>query len=258
MKADRRRRRERNDMKLGIQLYTVREDLGKDCRGTLEAIAGMGYKEVEFAGVYGGFAPGRLSALLGELGLLCCGLHLSLNQLLDPSSEGYAYAEALESPFVTTSLAGEVERDWNAAIAGTAQAGEIAAKKGKTFSYHHHAKEFARTGEKYALDLLLEKTDPAVVKLEADTYWIHKGGEDPVRYLRGYAGRVPQLHLKDVDPADGSSAEVGAGSLDIPAILAAAEDAGVRWVIVEQDHTKRTPLESARMSAKRLLAEGVG
>jgi len=244
-------------MRAAIQLYTVRDLLKADFRGTLAGLAEMGYGAVEFAWVYGGLAPAELAALLKDLGLACCGMHVSLDQLTDPAGECYGYADALASEFVTTSLAGSVGKDWDAAIAGAAKAGATAAARGRTFSYHHHAQEFARIGGRYALDLLLERTDPALVKVQLDTHWILKGGEDPVRYIRRYAGRCPQLHIKDMDRSDGMTAEVGTGILDVSGVLAAARDSGVRWVIVEQDHTKRTPLESAAMSLAFLKGSGL-
>jgi len=242
---------------LAIQLYTVREDLKQDFKGVLKALADLGYQGVEFAGNYGGMKADELGAFLKSLGLACCGIHAPLAQVLDPDSETYAYAKGLRSPFVTTSLAGEVAKDWLGTIPKVQKAGETARAAGVTFTYHNHAQEFQKIEGKYALDLLFEKTTPDAVKAQLDTYWIKKGGADPVPYIRKYAGRVPQVHLKDMDPSDQSFTEVGAGLMDLPAIFAAAADAGARWIIYEQDTCKRPRLESARISIENLRKAGL-
>ena len=237
---------------IGIQLYTVREALTEDFQGTLKALAEMGYDGVEFAWNYGEMAPDALAAFLDEIGLKCCGLHAPTEAVTDSESEHYAYAAALKSPCVTTSMAGKVAEAWNEAISIAAEAGEVAASKGFTFTYHNHAQEFEKKNGDYALDLLYAQTDPAKVRCELDTYWIQAGNEDPVAYIRNYADRLPQLHVKDMDGEDGSWTEVGYGILDMPAIFAAAIEAGVQWVIYEQDVCKRPALESARMSIETI------
>lgn len=237
---------------IGIQLYTVRSLLDDDFSGTLQALAEMGYQGVEFAGNYGGLPPKELANLLKTLGLQCCGLHAKLDEIGNPQSNSYQYAKALGSPYITTSLAKAVAKDWGATIQNVNEAAPVATQAGMTFTYHNHAQEFAKINGAYALDLLYEKTDPAHVKAELDTYWIRKGGEDPAAYIRKYAGRIPQVHLKDMDAGDESFAEVGEGILDMKDILAAAEEADSEWIIVEQDTCKRPPLESANISIENL------
>ena len=104
----------------------------------------------------------------------------------------------------------------------------------------------------YALDMLYAATDPKTVKAELDTYWIKKGGADPAPYIRKHKGRVRQIHLKDMDPTDGSFTEVGAGLIDLPAVFQAAQEAGAQWMIYEQDRCKRPPLESAKITIENL------
>jgi sugar phosphate isomerase/epimerase len=237
---------------VGIQLYSVRQDCQKDFEGTLTALAEMGYEGVEFAGEFGGMSPDDLSAFLGELGLRACGLHAPKNQVDDAGSDAYAYAKGVGSEYITTSLAGDVEKDWPAAIELVQRAGRAAAKCGIQFSYHNHAQEFLKIDGEYALDMLYAQTDPQEVAAELDTHWIARGGLDPVAYIRKYAGRVPQLHLKDIGP-NGEFTEIGNGVLDLPAVLAAAQDAGSKWIIYEQDRCDGPPIESARTSITNLL-----
>lgn len=237
---------------LGIQLYTVREECKKEFKGTVSALAKLGYQGVEFAWNYGGMTPEQVAAFLKELNLRCCGLHAPLDGLLDAQSEWYTYAKAVKSPHVTTSCAGEVAKDWKGTISKLREVGRVARSVGIPFTYHNHAQEFEKIDGQCALDLLYAQAEPETVKAELDTYWIKKGGDDPVSYIRKYKGRVPQVHLKDMDRADGSFTEVGAGVMDLPGIFKAAEDVGAQWMIYEQDICKRPPLESARITIENL------
>ena len=99
-------------------------------------------------------------------------------------------------------------------------------------------------------------TDPMLVKLELDTYWALIAGHDPVAGLQKFKGRVPLVHLKDRDTADGSFAELGTGDLPLDALIAAAPEVGVEWLIVEQDKCKRPPLESVKISYDHLKTKG--
>jgi sugar phosphate isomerase/epimerase len=239
-------------MTLGIQLYTVRQDCTKDFKGTVTALAKMGYQAVEFAGVYGNMEPRELAAFLAGLKLKTAGLHVSLPDIANPDSPAYAYAAALKAPHLTTSLAGHVAKDWKGIIPEVAKAAAVAKGKGLLFTYHNHAQEFAKVDGVYAQDMLYQQTDPKTVAFELDTFWIAKGGENPVAYIAKYAGRVPEVHLKDMDPSDQTFTEVGNGTMDLPAIFAASEKAGARWMIVEQDSGKRAMMESAEISIRNL------
>jgi sugar phosphate isomerase/epimerase len=237
---------------IGIQLYTVRDALEDDFKGTLKALADMGYDGVEFAWNYGGMTPEVLAAFLNEIGLMCCGVHARGDSIVDPESEHYAYALALKSPCITTSMQGKVAEGWDDAISIASKVGAVATAKGMAFTYHNHDQELEKIGDATALDLLYAKTDPTKVLCELDIYWIQKGGEDPLAYVRKYSGRQPQLHVKDMDAEDGSWTEVGHGILDMPAIINAAIDGGTKWLIYEQDVCKRPALESARMSIETI------
>lgn len=238
-------------MKIGVQLYTLRQMLDDDFEGVLGKLAETGCHAVEFAWKFGGKPPEELARFMEKVGLEVCGFHLKEGESQDPTSMAFEYALALNAPFVTLSQANAVAGDWPGAIERVRRAATIASDKGLGFSYHHHAEEFAEIGGKTALDILAEELDEGLVQLELDTYWIRKGGEGPVARLRHHAGRVPQLHAKDM-AADGAFAPVGTGEIDFPAVLAAAKTAGVKWVIVEQDVCQGPPLECVRTSVKNL------
>ncbi len=239
------------DLRTGIQLYTVRQTLKDDFPGTIKALAEMGYDGVEFAWNYGGMTPEELAAFLQEVGLVACGLHAKKDEVDRPDSDAYAYAKALGCPYVTTSLAGDVEAGWDAAMDLVAAAGETAHGLGLTFTYHHHAQEFAKIDGQYALDLLYARTDAVKVQCELDTFWIKRGGEDPVSYIRKYAGRVPQIHLKDMN-TEGDFSEIGTGVIDVPGVLDVAKEIGAQWIIYEQDRCAGAEIDSARTSIRNL------
>ena len=242
---------------VGIQLYTVRDAAAADFRGTVAALAAMGYQGVELAGNYGGMTPNELEAFLRALGLELAGQHVSLADIGNPGSDPYRYAVAAGCKFLTTSLCGEVDKDWKGTIRQVAAAAATAKAAGMIFTYHNHAQEFARIDGVYALDMLYQQTDPGAVQGELDTFWIKTGGVDPVGYIAQYPGRVPQLHIKDRDAATKSFTEVGCGLLDWPAIFAASVNAGARWMIVEQDTCPGPSLESARKSIDYLKRAGL-
>ena len=135
--------------------------------------------------------------------------------------------------------------------------GETLRTQGLTLCYHNHAFEFEPLeGGAFGLDVLLDNTDPMLVKAEVDTYWALVGGQDPVAFIQKHKGRVPLLHLKDRDTTDGSFAEVGTGDLPLDALIAAAPEVGVEWLIVEQDSASarrwspsRSPTTTSRPKA---------
>ncbi len=241
---------------VGIQLYTVRDDCQKDFKGTLKALAAMGYQGVELAWSYGGLRPRELADFLHGLGLHAAGFHTSLEEILNPRSETYAYARALNGTFLTTSLPGEVAKNWSATIDAMVRAAAMAYSQGFIFTYHNHDAEMALLNGVVAEDLILAR--PSLVQFELDTFWVRKGGQDPVATIRRYAGRAPQIHLKDMAAGDQSFTEVGRGIIDMPGVLEAAEAGGARWLIVEQDVCKRPALESARISLESLRKLGHG
>ena len=143
-----------SSMRLGIQLYTVRDLTGdEDFRETLRRLADLGFEGVEFAWRYGGMGPDELSAFGSSVGLVCCGMHVQLNELLDSSHLVYEYAAALASPYITTSLASRTS-EWPDLLPQVEHAGRIASSKGLRFTYHNHYQELASGGGLTLLDQL--------------------------------------------------------------------------------------------------------
>ena len=174
---------------IGIQLYTIRQEIERNPRDALENIASIGFRGVEFAFNYGGMAPDELSVLLKETSLECIGIYVkNISELEDPGSPAYRYADALKCPYVTVGMTDKVNsKEWPGAIEAVKKAADLSASRGITLLYHNHWQEFVRIEGQYALDILFERTDPCKVKAELDTGWIIKAGEDPVEYIRKYS-----------------------------------------------------------------------
>jgi len=239
-------------MKIGIQLYSVREELKKDFKGTLKALAKMGFHGVELAFFYGGMAPEELKKILDETGLQCIGIYENIANIANPESDAYKYASALKAPSFTTGMTDKVnEKDWPGAIEALVSAAKNAKSKNIGVVYHNHNQEFTKLNGHYALDVLFEKTSSDLIKAELDTAWIVKGGEDPVSYIRKYKGRQPKLHVKDITE-DGTVTEIGNGSLNFKEIIEAAKDSGVEWLVYEQDSSSIGAMKSAEISIKAL------
>jgi sugar phosphate isomerase/epimerase len=243
---------------VALQMYTVRAEAALDFTGVLEKIARIGYRGVEFAG-YGGLSAGELAGDLERLGILPAGTHVGLEALEKDLDGVIAYSAELGNPYIVCPYAPITDL---AAVKKYAalfnRYGEKIQAAGLEFCYHNHSHEFALIDGRYALDLLLKETDPALVEIELDTCWVHAAGVNPIRYIEKYAGRCPLIHLKDLKAMGGKqTAEVGAGVVDVKGVVKESEKSAVEWLIVEQDSCERPPLESAEISLKNMKRMGM-
>ena len=236
---------------IAAQLYTLRDVMPRDVAGTLRALAGLGYAGVEFAGLHD--TPAReLRNLLDELGLAACSAHVSLDLLESDLDRTIAtYQELGCSILVVPWLPVQRRGDYAALGETLNRIGARLPAAGMRLAYHNHDFELQDQGGTTGLDALLAATDPSLVGVELDCGWVAKAGGDPLAMVRRLAGRLMLLHVKDVT-AEGDWAEVGQGVVDYRPIVAAAPDLGVEWLIVEQDTTRRPPLESLAMSLRWL------
>ena len=241
------------NLKTGIQMYTIREALKQDFKGVCRDLVKLGCDGVEFVGIFGGMEPAELAAFLKEIGLKACGMHVASNAFeSEEKSITLEYVKALGIKYVTFSRCGDFTQITPDVVENCRKAGLAAAQRNLQFTYHNHAAEFVQFNGVHALDYIYDNTDSEQVMAELDVYWITKGGEDPVKYIKHYAKRLPQLHLKDMDPQDGSFTELGQGCIDLAACIRAAEESICEWVIYEQDVCKRSPFDSAVMSLEHL------
>ena len=238
-----------NKLQVALELYTVRDETRRDFAGTLRRVAQIGYAGVEFAG-YGNLTSQEMSALLAETRLRAVATHLGLDALQGPQLDA-SIRYCLDigcSTIVLPSLANEWRtREGMQALAPRLNAiGQRCLEHGIIFGYHNHDFEFSQVDGVYLFDYLLQATDPSLVKIELDVYWVAYAGVDPVSYLQTLADRVELIHLKDM-AADRSMTEVGKGVLDMGHICEFAQARGL-WGIVEHDHPQIPSLESARIS----------
>jgi sugar phosphate isomerase/epimerase len=243
---------------LGLQLYTVRYLAEANLPSVLQKIRAIGYEEVElYWNVYSHPAM-ELRSMIRDAGLVAPSGHFDYDGL----DGKFDYAKALDLQWIVcpmlpksqwTSLEGfhKAARQFN-------EWGARARAQGQRFAFHNHNYEFKDFGGKTGYDVLLAETDPHLVWLEMDCYWIRQAGLNPADMLNKLGGRVKMIHLKDRQPDVPTSQElneaaehfmpVGQGTLPWTTILAAAERIGVEHYFVEQDETAVPPLDAVRES----------
>jgi sugar phosphate isomerase/epimerase len=246
---------------IGLELYTVRKMLAQDFEGTLKSVAAVGYKEVELFGLLGR-KPTQIRQTLTGLGLTCPSTHYQTPALKSGWDRHIDEVKELGANYVVCAFLQPQERksldDYKRISELFNKAGEQCKKAGLQLCYHNHNFEFTKFDGVLAFDELLRDTDPQLLKIELDCYWMTRAGHDPVEYFSKYPGRYPVLHIKDMKPGQqpttdltkGSNAftEVGRGSIDWKRIFAAAPQAGVTHYFVEQDICSLPVLESIKIS----------
>jgi sugar phosphate isomerase/epimerase len=255
--------------KLGVQLYTVRDQMKKDFEGTIAKVASIGYKEVEFAG-YFRHTPQQVRAVLDKNGLTSPSCHVDYkvlapdqwpSQLESAKIIGQAY---IVNPWIPEELR-KTDDDWKRAADTFNRAGEAARNAGTQFAYHNHWFEFLPVNGRRPYDMLLQMCDPNLVKMELDLCWITVAGADPLEYFDRYPGRFPLVHVKDIKKRPkvstsgsqdfGSSlkdmTEVGSGMIDWKRIFAQSDKAGIKHYIVEHDKPA-APFDSIKTSYEYL------
>jgi sugar phosphate isomerase/epimerase len=250
---------------VGVQLYTVRSILPQKPLETLRAIEKVGYREVEVTAenldaIWPSLQKTSLKAVSAHLNdELFMREQAKLPPALDDAKKrGFEYVVC---PYVKPRDRGGVEVIRKLGDTLNA-AGELCNKAGLRLCYHNHAFEYQPTPDGRLLDVLMKTADPKLVSLELDVMWAHVGGADPVSILKQYGDRIPLLHLKNVAPAietryneeipHAAFREIGNGAVDIPAVLRAAKQAGVKHYFVEQDYTPGDPIQSLRESFQYL------
>ncbi|HEV8398685.1 MAG TPA: sugar phosphate isomerase/epimerase [Gemmatimonadales bacterium] len=224
--------------KIGVQLYTVRTLMEKDVERTLAGVAAAGYTEVEFAG-YFNKTPAEIKAMLDRHGLVAPSVH-SGNIAADAWAQALDAAHVIGHQFIVVPWIPEERRktldDWKQVAADFNRIATAAKAAGIQMAYHNHDFEFPLVEGKVPYDVLLAETDPNLVKLEIDLYWITKGGQDPLAYFARWPGRIPLVHVKDgKGPPDWAMTEVGSGAIDWKRIFGKSGQAGIQHYFVEHD-----------------------
>ena len=253
---------------VGLQLSTLGGMAAKDLPGTLKAVLAIGYDEVELYNGGYNLPPATLRSMVIDAGLMApASAHFEYADLpkqLEYGRElGLTYAICPMLPKAQWMSA----EGFHTAAKALNDWGRRAADMGMQFGFHNHDYEFRPFGDTTGFDILMGETDPKLVCLEMDCYWITQSGHDPVQMIEKLGSRVTMIHLKDrkagfapsFDTGDASAhfTEVGTGAIDWPAVIAAARKAGVQHYFVEHDRIGPEPLASLAVSyknARRLLS----
>jgi len=255
---------DKKNKNVGIQLFTLREDLPKDVQGVIEHIAKAGYTEVETYGFsakngfYGKTAK-EFKNLLSKNGLKATSGHYDLGTFLkdgnaDALKSSIEAAKTLGSEYVTIPWIDESYRktaeDYKKIAQRMNDAGELCKKAGLRLAYHNHDFEFKPIGNTTGYEILLKKTNPKLVDFELDLYWVVRSGNNPIKLFEEHPGRFKMWHVKDMSKTnENQNAEIGKGSIDFKAIFAKAKIAGMKHYFVEQETNYiPNPLESIKTS----------
>ena len=274
-------------LKVGIQLYSVRQSLRKDPHGVLAQVSQAGYKYVEAAnhnaleddGVGFGLPADEMKKVLDDLGLTIVGCHINpleparINAVLD-------YHAAVGNKQIGCDIEFFPPNDLDYVLKRCElfnRVGELCKTRGMRYYYHNHYQEFQTIRGKTIYDIIMENTDPALVYIELDTYWAYRGGQDPLQLIDKYKDRLVLLHQKDF-PEDAPQplnmydgvvdingnidgrlfsetkdplcfTEIGTGTLPIQDIIDGANEApNLEFIVLEQDHTQLGEVESIEVS----------
>lgn len=241
---------------IGLQLYTIRELFAADPMGTLEKVAKIGYREVEYGGGgYDAMDHAALRRTTDRLGLKAPSVHIPYEMLLGKFDAAVKMARTLGAdtvilPYMTDEH--RTEAGWTAALPNFNRFGTELRKAGLGFAYHNHDFEFTNApGGVTLYDRMLKACDPAVVKVELDLFWAIAAGQDPAALIRRLAGRLYAYHVKD-RRADGSMCAVGEGKVDFAALFKLNRMAGVRHFYVENDQAPAPYLPDITTSYRTL------
>lgn len=264
-----------NGTGVGIQLYTIRDAMTADPKGSLKKVSDLGFKFLELAsysdGKFYGFAPKEFKKIVKDLGMKIISSHTKVEaegitvenakKMADDHAElGVKYCV---QPWVndedrTIEKYKKMVGDWN-------EVGKIMKSVGIQFGYHNHNFEFANIdGIVPYFDIYMKELDADLVKMELDLYWTTKAGQDPVEIFKKYPGRFPLFHMKDMstkqDPyftiIKDDITSVGAGVIDFKRILAAKEIAGMKYMFVEDDNQGNgKPFEGIGLSINNLTTK---
>lgn len=249
--------------KIGLGLYTLRNELSKDVQDTLTKVKNLGYTDVEtfgYNGKYWNLAPADFSKLLKSIGLVSTsGHYYPAESFLDAGWED-KWKKAMDDSasigqtYIVVPYLGAPARtieNYKKFADSFSKAAAMAKKNKLTFAYHNHNFEFDDISGQNGFDILM-KSDPAV-KFEMDIYWVSFAGKDPISIMKAHPGRFPLWHVKDMDKTEKKSfTEVGNGVIDYKKIFDNAKVSGMKHFYVEQDQSASTPMQSIEKSINYL------
>jgi sugar phosphate isomerase/epimerase len=236
---------------VGLQLYSLRDQLPKDVKGVIGKVAAAGYRNVETFGYskdrgFWGLDAKAFSQLLKDNGLKTSSGHFGMDDYFVHGKTDVldTYIEAANTTgmeyIIVPSINGEVLKsadEFKAVADKMNKAAEICKKSGLKLGYHNHNFEWKPIDGTTFYDVLINNTDPKLVSMEMDIYWVVRAGQDPVKLFQQHPGRFALCHLKDMDKTNPNiNTEIGKGSIDFKTILSNAKLAGLKYFIVEQEN----------------------
>lgn len=243
---------------IGLQLYSLRDTIKIDLKGTIEKVGKMGYTFVEAAGYadgkFYGMEPAEFKALIEANGMKLLGSHTGQN--LPDSANWESTMQWWDQCIAAHKTAGIlwIVQPWMGkegydTIPGLKKycdyfnaVGEKCNAQGIRFGYHNHNKEFEELDGQIIYDFMLNNTDPAKVMFQIDLYWIMKGGKNSIDYFNKYPGRFEVWHVKD-------EAELGAsGQMDFKSIFDNGQNSGKKYIVVEVERYNFDPVTSVQKS----------
>ena len=253
---------------IGLQLYTLKDIIRKDVKGTLQKVAEIGYEELE---AYS-YADGKIfglpyqdfSAMVKDLGMSIVSGHYGTGKMM-PTMKGSLVndweravedaAKAGQRYTVIAWLAPDERKsidDYKSTCELLNKSSEVCRKAGITLGYHNHDFEFTRLDGQVPYEVMLKELDPLVI-MELDIYWSTFSGYEAIDLFKKYPGRFPLWHVKDMDKQDRKkNSDVGAGSIDYKAILAESKQAGLKHFFIEQEYFIGSQIDSITNGYKHL------
>lgn len=241
-----------NTTNIGIQLYSLRDDIIKDVKGLIGKVAAAGYKEVETYGLsneqqFFGLSVKEFSDLLKANKLVTPSGHYMPAAMLFENGNGddvkklCEVGNVLGQQYIVIPYLEEERRkaidQYKALAERINKAGEICKNAGLQLAYHNHDFEFIQMDGQTGYDILMNSTDKELVKLELDLYWVVRAGLDPLEIFKKQPGRFPMVHIKDMDKTDNTkNTEIGNGSIDFKKILESTQLAGIKHFYLEQEN----------------------
>ena len=242
----------------GIQLWSVRDDLGKDPKGVLKQLSSYGYKQIESfegsKGMFWGMTNTEFKSYMDELGMKIVSSHCDITKDFEKKA---ADASAIGMKYLICPWKGP-QKDLDAFKKFADefnQKGEICKKNGIRFAYHNHDYSFVNMNGEMGQDVMMKNTDPNLVDFELDMYWVVAGGQDIEAWLKKYPNRFRLGHVKDrkkgaTSTDKDASTDLGTGSIDYAKILKTAKKEGMEYFIVEQERWDgTTPMQAAAADA---------
>ena len=253
---------------IGLQLYTLRDELPKDVKSTLEKVAKAGYKTVETYGFsikdqFWGLSPIELKKILDANNLKAPSGHYNLGSFLydgnlEEVKAAIEAAQILKNEYLTVPWVDEPFRnDFHKIAARLNEAGKMCAAAGLKLAYHNHDFEFQKHNGITGYEILLKETDQDLVSFELDLYWVVRSGNDPIKLFKENPGRFKLWHVKDMDKVNPAlNTEIGSGSIDFKTIFKEVKQSGMKHFFVEQENNYNpNAFEAIKTSCDFILKE---